>query len=62
MAVIIPFKARPRMDGAETRIAGSAQIFLFTGVRYERHDEAVPGPVIPRANNNGQPRRTRRRA
>ncbi len=64
MAVIIPWKARPRADGAGQGPIGPARIILFTGVRYERHDDASPGPqpVAPNATRPGQTRRTRRRA
>jgi hypothetical protein len=70
MAVIIPLKARSSADGAARSvegaagIAGPAKILLFTGVRYERHDEITPGPtpVAPADNRSGQARRARRRA
>jgi hypothetical protein len=63
MAEILPFRSRaPRAGASETRLETTGQILLFTGIRYERHDDGRPSPVEPKLNRGGQPRRSRRRA
>jgi hypothetical protein len=63
MSVIIPFKLRPRQHAGQSEPNGTAQILLYTGVRYERHEEPQPAPATPSGiSGNGQSRRTRRRA
>jgi hypothetical protein len=62
MAVIIPFKARQRQDAAERASTGPCAILLFTGVRYERHDDARPADPAPTVSPRGATRRAKRRA
>jgi hypothetical protein len=71
MTNVLPFP-RPRQwsggnEAANAPSADSADILLFTGVRYERHSETDPpdaGPdTLDRDNNqNGRRRKVRRRA
>lgn len=39
MALILPFAARPARRRTSDAPTGGATIFLFTGVRYERHED-----------------------
>ncbi len=45
--MIIPFRRDDRPKAAAGEGSGPARIFSFTGVRYERHDDANPTPVLP---------------
>lgn len=61
MAVIIPLFSRERRVRDEARKpvdpAKGAEILLFMGVRYERHD----GPA-PQSSKTARPARTKKRA
>jgi hypothetical protein len=71
MTNVLPFPRTRQQSGgndaAKAPTANSADILLFTGVRYERHAETDPpnaGPdTLDRDNNqNGRRRKVRRRA
>jgi hypothetical protein len=61
MAVIIPFTPKQDTDRKPTPQGQTAQILLYTGVRYERDHDAQPSK--PPVNDPApQSRRGRRRA
>jgi hypothetical protein len=45
---LVQFDKRGRHPKARPLVAGNAQIFLFTGVRYERDGTPVPGKPVNR--------------
>jgi hypothetical protein len=58
MGILIHFPERPERAGTGEASAGyAAQILFFTGVRYERHDDAAApsGPARTRAARQGRP-------
>ncbi|KFC71403.1 hypothetical protein N8A98_02650 [Devosia neptuniae] len=42
MGKLVKFNLRETAPKTATRLSGGAQIFIFTGVRYERGTNAVP--------------------
>jgi hypothetical protein len=46
---LVQFDKRGRHPKARPLVAGNAQIFLFTGVRYERDGTPVPGKPLNRS-------------
>jgi hypothetical protein len=61
MAVIIPFTPRQQAERTPPLPGHSAQILLYTGVRYERDQEFAPVKP-PVQDPTPQTRRGRRRA
>lgn len=49
MGKLVQFDKRGRHPKVRPIIAGNAQIFLFTGVRYERDGTPVPGKPLNRS-------------
>ena len=46
---LVQFDKRGRHPKARPLVGGNAQIFLFTGVRYERDGTPVPGKPLNRS-------------
>ncbi|HEY9013242.1 MAG TPA: hypothetical protein VIN06_19745 [Devosia sp.] len=55
MGKLVQLDKRKRRSPAGSHLAGNAQIFLFTGVRYERDGTPVPGKPV----NSTRPKRKR---
>jgi len=53
---LVQFDKRGRHPKARPLVKGNAQIFLFTGVRYERDGTPVPGKPL---NNSARQKRKR---
>lgn len=63
MADILIFRARPRSEHEPKHFAESATILFFTGVRYQRMEDAAE-IIAPKSRRNGKsaaPRRTPRK-
>jgi hypothetical protein len=65
MGVLIYFPERPETTRRSEDVAGTgAQILFFTGIRYERHEDAMPAAKAgrqarPAIGETARPRRRR---
>jgi len=58
MAEILIFRARPRSEHEPKQFAESATILFFTGVRYQRMEDAAE--IAPKSRRSGKPAAPRR--